>query len=156
MYYLILRVSYDFCAAYLYYFSNLTKILRSLEVPMQLVPATASCRPSPIKIQWWHSCSGRPPATVDPPALPCPHRFHLTDQACPSKPFLNQHVNLCETYLPLQFIFEPTCQSNPCETVPLFLNRLPAPPIHFRTYVTSAVSQYRHSSSYHLPLQDIF
>ena len=50
------------------------------------------CFPPPLKSQWWSSCSGRPPSTINTPIVPCPHWFNPTDQACQScsyKPFLN-------------------------------------------------------------------
>ena len=136
--YLVPRVSSNLCAAYLYYFDAVKKILRTLAAPTQLVPATTSFRPPPLKIQQWRSHSGRPPSTVDPPALPCPHRFHPTDQDCqawPSKPIFNQQAKCCEPYLPLQAIFELTRQAKRCDPVPSFLNILPAPPSHFRTNI---------------------
>ena len=34
----------------------------------------------PLNIQWWLSCSSRPPSSVDPPAMSCPHRVHPADQ----------------------------------------------------------------------------
>ena len=95
------------------------------------MPATASCRPPPLKSQWWLSRSGRRPSTINPPALPCTHRFHLTDQACPSKTFFNQHAKCCEPYLPFQVIFEPTCQAKHCDPVLSFLKILPSPQSHF-------------------------
>ena len=49
LYYLVLRVSSNFCAAYLYYFAALTEIIRALVSPAQLVPATDSSRLSPLK-----------------------------------------------------------------------------------------------------------
>ena len=89
LYYLVLSVSYYLCAAYLYYFSDLTKIIRALAAPIHL---GASHRfPPPLKIQCWRFHSGRPPSTVDPPALTCTHWLHLTNQALQaylSKPFL--------------------------------------------------------------------
>ena len=134
LYYIVLHSSSCLCAAYLYYFSALTQIICSLAAPKQLVTATASRRPPLLNSHWWRSSYSCPPSTVDPLALPCPHRVHPTDQACqafPSKPFFNHHDKCCEPYLPLQFIFEPTRQSKPYETVLSFLNRLPAPPSHF-------------------------
>ena len=83
----------------------------------------------------------------------------------PSKPFSNQYSKTIfvkqshrssTDYLPLQAIFEPPRQSNPCEIVPSFLNRLPAPPSHFRTNMPSAMLQSRNYSSDYLPLQLIF
>ena len=44
LYYLVLRVSSDLCAAYFYYFAALTQILRTLTAPTQLVPATGAVR----------------------------------------------------------------------------------------------------------------
>ena len=58
LYYLLLRVNSDLCAVYLYYFVALTQTLRTLAAPTQLVPATVSHRPLPLKSQWWRSCSG--------------------------------------------------------------------------------------------------
>ena len=58
LYYILLRVSSNFYAVYLYYFADLTQILRTLEEPTQLVPATPSYGPPPFKSQWWRSCSG--------------------------------------------------------------------------------------------------
>ena len=140
LYYPVLRVSSNLCAAYLFYLAALTQILNDLAAPTQLVPATASCGPPPLNIQWWHSCSGRPPSTIYLPALPCPHWVHTTDksfQACPSKPLLNQNSKCCEPYLPLQAILEPTRQTKRCETVPSLINILPAPPSHFRTNINT-------------------
>ena len=82
-------------------------------------------------------------------------------------------------YLPLQAIFKPTRQAlwdspviphqinfppkpfsnqrtKRCETLQSFLVILPTPPSHFRTKMTSTVSQSRHYSRYHQPLQAIF
>ena len=128
---------------------------------MKLVTATASRRPPPLNIQWWRSRSDRQTSTVNPAALLCPHWVHPTSQACqayPSKPFFNQHNKFCDPYLPLQAIFWPTCQAKPCEIVPSFFNRLPAPPWHFRTDTPklSPVRHSRNSSTYYLPLQAIF
>ena len=122
------------------------------------MPATASHHLPPINIQWWRSRSVRPPSTVDPPVLPCPYQLHPTNQscqACPSRPFLNQHTKCYEPYLPLQSILKPTCQSKRCEAVLSLLNRLPAPPRHFRTDTPSAVSQCHNYSTYYLPLKTI-
>ena len=58
LYYLVLCVSSDLCAVYLYYFYFLTQILRVLAAPTQLVPATISHSPPPLKSQWWRSFSG--------------------------------------------------------------------------------------------------
>ena len=58
LYYLVLRVSYNLCAVYLYYFATPTQILRALAAPAQLVPATTYHHPPPLKSQWWCSCSG--------------------------------------------------------------------------------------------------
>ena len=66
LYYLVLRVSSNFCADDLYYFASPTKILRALAVPTQSVPATASRRPS-------RSNGGAPvpaPANFGPSILP--------------------------------------------------------------------------------------
>ena len=119
LYYLVLRVS--LCAVYLYYSAALTQILRALASTTQFVPSTASCCPPPIKRLWWRSLSVQPPSTINPPAMPCPHRVHPTDKACqtwPSKPFSNRHAKQCEIvssfssdYLTLQAIFEPTHQA---------------------------------------------
>ena len=126
----------------LYYFSALKTIFCALAAPTQLVQVTVSCRPPPLKSQWWRSHSGRLPLTVNLPALPCPHRLHLTNQSWqsfPSKPFFNQHAKCCELYLPLQSIFRLTCQAKPFEKVLSFLNRLPVSPSHFRTDTPSKV-----------------
>ena len=50
LYYPVLRVSSYLCAAYLYYFAARIQILRALAAPTQLVPATTSRRPRPLKI----------------------------------------------------------------------------------------------------------
>ena len=145
LYYPVLYISSDLCVAYFCYFAALTQILHSLVAPTQLVSATASCWTLPLKIQWWRSCSGQPPSTLDPPSLPFPHWFHPTYQAfqaCPYKPFFNQHAKCCYIYLPLQSISEPTRQANPCETLLSFHNRLPAPPSHFRTDMPIQVLWY--------------
>ena len=147
LYYPVLYISSDLCVAYFCYFAALTQILHSLVAPTQLVSATASCWTLPLKIQWWRSCSGQPPSTLDPPSLPFPHWFHPTYQACqacpykpfltntpsaviltcPSNQFLNRHAkpipvrHYCHStidYLPLQAIFERTCQSKSYDTVP--------------------------------------
>ena len=164
LYYLVIRASSDLCEAYLYYFVALTKILRALAELTQFVPATASCRMPPLRSQWWRSRSHRLPSTVTPPVLPCPHWVQCTDQSykscpskpcltntpsamsltCPSKTFLNRHTNSIPVrqshhystdYLPIKTIFEPTNQSNPCETVLSFPNRLPIHPSHFLTHI---------------------
>ena len=121
LYYLILGVNWDLCAAYLYYFAALTQIIRALEARMQLVPAMSACHPSPLKIQWWCFRLNRPPSIIDPTALPCPHWVQPTNQDCqdcPSKLFFNPHAKRYEPvlyflsdYLPLQAIIKPTCQA---------------------------------------------
>ena len=57
LYYLVLRCSSDLCAAYLDYSAALTQKLRALAAPTELVAATASHFPPPLKSQWWCSCS---------------------------------------------------------------------------------------------------
>ena len=48
IYYLVLRVSYDLCAVYLYYFDAFTQIFCALVAPTKLVqtPLPTACRPS--------------------------------------------------------------------------------------------------------------
>ena len=81
LYYIALHVSSNCCEVYLYYFSSPTQILRALVAPMQLVPATASHHPLPLKSQWWRSHYGvngdapiTAPAIVGPSILPPPHQ----------------------------------------------------------------------------------
>ena len=85
LYYLVLCVSYDFCAVYLYFFTSTTQILRVIVAPTQLVPATTPHSPPHLKSQWWSSCSGSnggspvpEGANVGPshPCPPTPHPFH--------------------------------------------------------------------------------
>ena len=56
LYYIVLHLSSDFCAAYLDYSAALTQKLRALAAPTKLVVATASRCPPPLKIQLWSSC----------------------------------------------------------------------------------------------------
>ena len=143
LYYLVLCVSSNLCTAYLFYFSALTLILRALTAPTQLVPVTTSRHPRPLKSQWWHYHYGCLDSTFKPSALTFPHRFHPTNkyfQSWTSKPFFNHHAKFCETYLPLQAIFELTNQSKPCEKFLSFLNVLTAPPSHFPTNTPISVS----------------
>ena len=58
LYYLVLCVSFNLCAIYFYCVASPTQIIRALAALTQLVPATASHRPSPLRSQWWRSCSG--------------------------------------------------------------------------------------------------
>ena len=94
-YYIVLRISSDLCAAYLYSFAAQTQILHAFAAPMQLVSATSFSLPPPLKNQWWRSHPDRLTSTVIPTVLPCPHRVQPTNQACqacPSKPFSNQNL----------------------------------------------------------------
>ena len=124
MYYLynfVLCCSSDLCAAYLDYSDALTQTLCALAAPTQLVAATDSPRPPPLKSQWWRSNFICPPSIVNLSTLPYLNQVHPTDQACqacPSKPFSKQHTKYCDPvpsfspdYLPLQAIFEPTRHS---------------------------------------------
>ena len=102
-YYVVLGVSSDLCAAYLYYFADPTQIMCVIESPTQWLPSTASHHYSLLKNQWWLFRSGCLPSTVNPPAHPCLHQVYLAIracQACPSKPLLNQHANRCEPFPP--------------------------------------------------------
>ena len=58
LYFLVLRVSSNSCALYLYYFDSPTQIIRLLAAPTPLVPATTYYSPLLLKIQWWRSCYG--------------------------------------------------------------------------------------------------
>ena len=58
LYYLVISVSSDLCAAYLNYFAALAQLIRALADPTQLVPAPASCRPPLLNVQWWRYFSG--------------------------------------------------------------------------------------------------
>ena len=77
LYYLVLGVSYNSCALYFYYFASPTQLLRVLAAPTQLVPATTSHSPPPLKSQ---RCAPVPAPMV---ALQkgtikiCPHFCHL-------------------------------------------------------------------------------
>ena len=51
LYYLVLHVSSDLCAAYLDYSSGPTQIICALAAPTQLVLATASHCPQPLNSQ---------------------------------------------------------------------------------------------------------
>ena len=160
IYYLAIRVISDLCAAYLYYYDDLKQTLQTLVALTQLVAATYYGRPLPLKSQGWLSCSAHLPSTVNPPALPCLHWVHPTNQdwqACPSKPFWNQHAKCCDPvqyfssdYLPIIAIFQLTGQALWASTIYVII--LPAPQSHFGNNTTSAVSQFRHSSSDYLPL----
>ena len=57
LYYIVLCVSSDLCALYLYYFASPTQILGVLAAPTQLVLVTTSYSPPPLKIQRWRYCS---------------------------------------------------------------------------------------------------
>ena len=140
LYYFVLRVSSNLCAAHLYYFAALTQILWSIAGPKQLVPATVSRRPPPLKIQWWRSRSRSPSSTTNPPTLLYPHWLHPTYQS-----FQTWHS---------KSIFKPTRQGLLSSLA--FFIRLPAPPSNFRTDTKIAVIQSRHSSKDYLPLQAIF
>ena len=97
VYYFALRVSFDLCAVYLYYFVAPTQILRALAAPMKLVPATASHHPPLLKSQWWRSRSGAnggstiiTPANVGPsippPSHQCPIQSIYTIQPVENQP----------------------------------------------------------------------
>ena len=105
LYYLVLRVSSDLYAVYLYYFAAPTQIIRALAAPMQLVPATTSHRPPPLKSQWWLSRSvandGAPvpaPANVGP-SHPAPATFHPVYPSHPYHPASNQPANKSQCFL---------------------------------------------------------
>ena len=91
LYYLVLFVSSDLYALYLYYFATPTQILRVLAAPTQLVPATTSHSALPLNSQRWRSCSGShggaPVTTGDNPCLshPCAHIqvYHLLNSSLP-------------------------------------------------------------------------
>ena len=57
LYYLVLCVSSNVCALYFYYFASPIQILRVIATPTQLVPATTSHSPPPLKSQQLLSCS---------------------------------------------------------------------------------------------------
>ena len=96
LYYLVLCVSSDSCALYLYYFSSLTQILRALAAPMQLVPSTASHRPLLLNSQCWsfrsNANDGAPiptPANIFPSISPPSHQSPI-QFICPIHPLSNQ------------------------------------------------------------------
>ena len=128
LYYLVLSV---FCASYLDYFAALTQILRALAAPTQLVLATASCRPSRANVGALIP-SARPQPSI---RLHCPYPIGSTRPIKSVKPtppiHFIQHAKCCVPYLPLKAISEPIRQVKPYETVPPFLNRLPASPSRF-------------------------
>ena len=85
LYYLVLCVSSNLCAAYLYYFADMTQILIALAASTQLVPATASRRPS-------ISNGGAPvpaPANVGTSILPLSHPRPI-QYICPIQIVANQ------------------------------------------------------------------
>ena len=96
LYYLILHVSSYFCVVYLCYFAALTQILRALAAPTQLVKATVSHLPPPLKIQWWRSRSrangGAPvpePSNVSPSIPPLSYQRPI-QSIYPIQPLSNQ------------------------------------------------------------------
>ena len=111
--YLVLHCISDLCAAIGSFCCSDTK-LHALTTPTELVAATAYRHPTFINIQWWRSCSVHTLSTVDPPALPCPHRVHPTNQAlqtCPYRKSSHQYAKPYDPvtsfsldYLPLQYI----------------------------------------------------
>ena len=87
LYYLVLCCSSDFCSAYLDYSAALTKTLRTLAAPTQLVASTASCRPS-------ISNGGSPvPAALPHPStrLQCPVPIGSTRPINTDKPASPSH-----------------------------------------------------------------
>ena len=98
LYYLVICVSSDSCALYLYYFASPTQILRLLAAPTQLVLYTTCHSPPPLKIQWWRSCSG---AHVGAP-VPAGANIRLSH---PSHPASNQpaHKSQCFLIQPIRY-----------------------------------------------------
>ena len=96
LYYLVLCVSSDLCALYLYYFPSLTQKLRILAALTQLVPATTAHSPPPLKSQWWRSCSGaNGGAPVSAGANVGPshqHPIHSIRPICPIHPVTSQLI----------------------------------------------------------------
>ena len=166
LYHLVLRCSSYLCVSYLYYYASMTQTPRALAEPPQLVESTSSHRPRLAAPQekCWRSCSGRPPSTVNPLALPYPHLVHPTDQACqycPSKPFLNWHSKWCQTflyfssvYIPLQSIFEPTHQV--MWSSPIIPQQITCPYKPFLNRHAKICDPVPYFSPDYLPLQAIF
>ena len=142
----------------------MTQILRALVSLTQLVPATASCWPLTLKSQFLCSRSCRPPSTVNPHAMPCPHWVHPTNQsfqASPSKPFVNQLAKCCDPvpyfsldYLTLQSIFGLTCQA-PWAS-PVIPQQITCPSNPFFNWHTKHYDPVPSFSSSYLPPQAIF
>ena len=120
LYYLVICVSFNSCAVYLYYFASPTQILRVLAAPKQLVPATTSTtrRPSRanggapvpgpmVALPFWRVLTSVRPTPV-PPIPPPVHMSH---------PASNQpkHKSQCFLIQPIRYDPIQPIQYNPDE-----------------------------------------
>ena len=118
IYYLVLHVSSDFCEAYLYYFSALTQILHDLAAPTKLVPATPSCRPLPAAClpSRANGSAPVPPACPQPSiCLHFPVPIGSTRPIKPAKPVPPKHswTNTPSAVIQSRLFHQITCPSKP-------------------------------------------